>query len=137
MGSMLSMTGREVQAAEWSAEPSLAVKGEYNSNLLLFNGNNEEWGGWTSPALKFKGSTESLAVEGNVKSDFVHYYGSQDRSLTNLYFPLRTSYRWDRYTFRFEGGFTRDNTLRGELQQTGLVLAFTQRSLWTANPTWR
>lgn len=138
-GVMMLVSGSlrgEAGAAEWSAEPSLSVKGEYNSNLLLFNGNNEVWGDWTSPALKFKGSTESLVVEGNVRSEFVHYYGSQDRSLTNLYFPLRTSYRWDRYLFSIEGGFTRDNTLRSELQQTGLVLGFTQRSLWTARPVW-
>lgn len=126
----------EAGAAEWSAEPSLSVKGEYNSNLLLFNGNNEAWGHWVSPSLKFKGSTESLEVEGNVKSDFVHYYGNQARSLTNLYFPLRTSYHSDRNTFGFEGGFTRDNTLLGELKQTGLVLGFTQRNTWTASPSW-
>jgi hypothetical protein len=125
----------EAGAAEWSADPSLSVKGMYNSNLLLFNGNNEVWGHWVSPGLKFKGSTESLEVEGNVKSDFVKYYGGTDRSLTNLYFPLRTSYRQDRYTFGFEGGFTRDNTLQSELQQTGLVLGFTQRSLWNAMPS--
>ena len=130
-----SLTG-ETEAAEWSAAPSLSVKGEYNSNLLLFNGNNEVWGHWVSPAVKFKGATESLEVEGSVKSDFVQYYGSQDRNLTNLYFPLRTSYQSDRHTFGFEGGFTRDNTLMGELKQTGFVLGFTQRSMWTAMPSW-
>lgn len=125
----------EVSAAEWSADPSLSVKGVYNSNLLLINGNNEVWGYWVSPGIKFKGSTESLEVEGNAKSDFIQYYGDTDRSLTNLYFPLRASYRHDRYTFGFEGGFTRDNTLQSELQQTGLVLGFTQRSLWNAMPS--
>ena len=127
----------EADAAEWSAAPLLSVKGLYNSNLLLSRGNNEVWGQWVSPSLKFKGSTESFEVEGSVKSDFVQYYGSTDRSLTNLYFPLRTSYRSDRSTFGFEGGFTRDNTLQGELQQTGLVLAFTQRNLLTAAPSWK
>jgi hypothetical protein len=137
-GVMMLVSGSlrgEVGAAEWSADPSLGVKGVYNSNLLLFNGNNEVWGYWVSPGLKFKGSTESLEVEGSAKSDFVQYVGSTDRSLTNLYFPLRTSYRHDRYTFGFEGGFTRDNTLQSELQQTGLVLGFTQRSLWNAMPS--
>lgn len=128
--------GRDGHAAEWSVAPAVSVRGVYNSNLLLFNGNNEVWGYWVSPSMQFKGATESLDVEGNVKSDFVQYYGGQDRSYTNLYFPLRTSYRWDRYTFGFEGGFTRDNTLMGELQKTGVVLSFTQRNLWTANPTW-
>src|SRR5262245_11752050 len=127
----------EAGAAEWSAHPSLSVKGVYNSNLLLNNGNNEVWGQWVSPALKFMGSTESLDVEGSIKSDFVQYYGSTDRNLTNLYFPLRTSYRLDRNTFGFDGGYTRDNTLQSELLQTGLVLAFTQRNLLTAAPSWK
>ena len=36
----------------------------------------------------------------------------------------------------FTGGFTRDNTLMGELLTTGVVLRFTQRNQWTANPSW-
>jgi hypothetical protein len=128
--------GGDGYAAEWSVAPAVSVRGEYNSNLLLFDGDNEVWGHWVSPSMQFKGSTESLDVEGNVKADFVQYYGNQGRGLTNLYFPLRTSYRWDRHTFGFDGGFTRDNTLMGELRQTGIVLSFTQRNLWMANPTW-
>lgn len=122
-------------AAEWSAEPSLSLKGEYNSNLLLFNGNNQVWGTWVTPGVKFKGSTESLEVEGAARADFVRYSGENDRELTNLYFPLKASYRSDRLTFGFDGGFTRDNTLLAELRQTGLVLGFTQRNLWTAAPS--
>ncbi len=133
---MVSLGGAgTAEAAEWSMDPSLSVKAEYNSNLLLFDGDNEVWGHWLSPGVMFKGATESLDVDGSVKGDFVRYYGEQDRELTNLYFPLRTSYRRDRYTFGFEGGFTRDNTLMGELQQTGFVLSFTQRNLWTAMPS--
>ncbi len=127
----------EADAAEWSAAPTLGVKGMYNSNLLLNQGNNEVFGYWITPAVKFKGATDALDVESETKADFVHYYGDQDRAFTNLYFPLRTSYRSDRHTFGFEGGFTRDNTLQSELQQTGLVLRFTQRSMWTAMPSWR
>ena len=32
---MIAATGARGEAAEWSAEPSLAVRGVYNSNLLL------------------------------------------------------------------------------------------------------
>ena len=127
----------EANAAEWSVAPSLNMKGEYNSNLLLRNGNNEVWGHSFGSDVKFKGSTEVLQVEGGVGGKFVHYYGKQDREYTNLYFPLRTSYHSDRHTFGFEGGFTRDNTLQGELQETGLVLGFTQRNRWTATPSWK
>jgi hypothetical protein len=130
------MARSEAAAVEWSATPSLSLKGEYNSNLLLFKGNNEVGGHWVSPGVTFKGATESFEVDGTMKGDHVRYYGDRDRSLTNLFFPLRVAYRRDWHTFGFEGGFTRDNTLRGELQQTGLVLSFTQRNLWTASPSW-
>ena len=132
---LLGSLKEEAGAAEWSADPSIGVKGEYNSNLLLFNGNNEVYGYWVNPGVKFKGSTEALDVAGEVKAQVVHYYGDQEREYTNLYFPLKTSYRADRYTVGFEGGYTRDNTLQSELQQTGLVLGFTQRSLWSAMPS--
>lgn len=138
-GVMILMSGgmrEKADAAEWSAAPSLSVKGLYNSNLLLFNGHNQVWGDWVTPDLRFKGSTEALWVEGGLRAEFVHYYGDQERAFTNLYFPLKASYSSDRNTFGFDGGFTRDNTLQGELQRTGLVLAFTQRSLLTAAPSW-
>lgn len=129
--------GGESPAAEWSAAPSLSVKGVYTSNLLLSSGNNEVVGHWITPDLKFKGATETFEIEGETKADFVRYYGNNERELTNLYFPLRAAYRLDRHSLEFEGGFTRDNTLVGELQKTGLVLGFTQRSLWTAMPVWK
>ena len=138
-GAMILVSGNmkgEAGAAEWSVAPFLSVRGVYNSNLLLVNGHNEVWGRWVNPEVKFKGSTEALAVEGGVKGEFVQYYGQQERAFTNIYFPLKASYRSDRHTFGFDGGYTRDNTLMGELQRTGLVLAFTQRSLWTAAPSW-
>lgn len=124
-------------AAEWSAAPSLSAKGSYNSNLLLNRGNNEVFGYWITPAVRFKGATEALDVEAETRADFVHYFGDQDREYTNVYFPLRASYRLERHTLGFDGGFTRDNTLRGELETTGLVLGFTQRNMWTAVPSWR
>lgn len=133
---MLGVVRDQAAAAEWSAAPTLGVKGVYNSNLLINDGDNEVFGHWITPAVKFKGATEALAIEAETRADFVHYYGDVDREFTNLHFPLRTSYRTDRHTLGFQGGFHRDNTLLGELQQTGLVLGFTQRSMWTAVPTW-
>ncbi len=124
-------------AAEWSATPSLSTKGVYNSNLLLSTGKNEVWGYWITPAVKFKGATEVLEVEGETRADFVRYFGDQNREFTNVYFPLRASYRADRHALAFEGGLARDNTLMGELLSTGLVLGFTQRNMWTANPSWK
>jgi hypothetical protein len=125
-------------AAEWSAEPSLGVKGEYNSNLLLVAGPQKPvYGHWVSPGVKFAGSTENIEVSGKATADVVRYYGGRNQELLNLSFPLSVKYGLDRETFGFEGGFTRDNTLRGELLQTGVVLSFTQRNMWNLAPSWQ
>lgn len=124
-------------SAEWFLDPSLTIRGEVNSNLTLTNFNhNTTYGHWVSPGAKFGGSTESLEVSGRLAADFVRYYGGQETSLTNLYFPISTKYKTEKDIFAFDGGFTRDNTLMGELRQTGVVLNFTQRNQWTLNPSW-
>lgn len=123
--------------AEWSVEPSMSAKSEYSSNLLLaFGSQKSTYGYWLSPATRFSGATESLQVSGRLATDFVQYFGGKNTTLVNVYSPLSVQYRDDRSTWGFNGGFTRDNTLRGELLQTGLVLAFAQRNLWSAAPTW-
>lgn len=127
----------ELRAAEWSAEPSMSVKGEYHSNLLLaFGPQRSTYGYWLSPATKFTGATESLQVSSRLAADFIQYYGGRGTTIVNVYFPLSVRYRDQRSTWGFNGGLTRDNTLRSELLQTGVVLAFAQRNLWSAGPSW-
>jgi hypothetical protein len=125
------------EAAEWSLSPSIAVKGVYNSNLLLTpQPHSESYGYWIAPAVELTGKTERLEVGSRLASDFAAYFGGEERRLTNIYFPLTVRYRTERDAIDFTGGFVRDNTLLGELQATGIVLQFTQRNQWTANPTW-
>ena len=137
MGCLSCMTTRGGGAAEWSAVPTFTARGDYNSNLLLTQQPHEGvWGNWLSPGMTFNGSTENLEISGRTAADFVHYYGGEESSFTNFYFPLSTKYRGDRDRWNVDGGFTRDNTLMTELQKTGVVLAFTQRNQWTASPSW-
>ena len=137
MGSLLSIAGGEPQAAEWSAEPSMGVRGVYNSNLLLTTAQHEEtYGNWVSPGVKFAGSVENLEVSGRAAADFVQYHGGANQTFTNLFFPLSVKYKINRELLNFEGGYTRDNTLMGELLQTGVVLRFTQRNLFNLSPSW-
>jgi hypothetical protein len=125
------------EAAEWSLLPSIGVKGVYNDNLLLTPlPHDATYGYWVSPAADFAGKTERLEVSSRVAADFVSYYGGQESRFTNLFVPLTLRYKTETDLLGFTGGFTRDNTLMGELLDTGLVLRFTQRNQWTANPSW-
>jgi hypothetical protein len=125
------------EAAEWSLLPSIGVKGVYNDNLLLTTlPHDATYGYWVSPAAEFAGKTERLEVSGRVAADFVSYYGGQESRFANLFLPLTLRYKTETDLLGFTGGFTRDNTLMSELLTTGVVLRFTQRNQWNANPTW-
>ena len=125
------------EAAEWSLLPSIGVKGLYNDNLLLTSlPHDATYGYWVSPAAEFAGKTERLEVSGRVAADFVSYYGGEQSNFTNIHVPLSIRYKTEKDLLGFTGGFNRDNTLMSELLDTGLVLRFTQRNQWTANPSW-
>lgn len=125
------------EAAEWSLLPSIGVKGVYNSNLLLTPlPHDAAYGYWVSPVAEFAGKTERLEVSGRVAADFVSYYGGEQSKFTNIHLPLTVRYKTEKDLLGFTGGFVRDNTLMSELLTTGVVLRFTQRNQWTANPSW-
>lgn len=127
------------EAAEWSLAPSLSVKGVYNSNLLLTPlPHRESYGYWVSPATEFAGKTERLEVSSRMAADFVGYFGGPevDKTFENVFVPISARYKMEKDVLGFTGGFVRDNTLLGELQETGVALDFTQRNQWSANPTW-
>lgn len=124
-------------AAEWSVTPSMSSKAYYNDNLLLTPlPHDPTYGYWISPAAEFAGKTERFEVSGRAALDFVDYYGGEPTRYTNIFLPLTMKYRTERDEWGFTGGFTRDNTLMGELLTTGIVLRFTQRNLWNLNPSW-
>jgi len=130
-------TGRRCESAEWSMTPSFGVKGVYNDNLLLTHLPHEAtYGYWLSPAAEFAGKTERLSVSGKVAADFVSYYGGQASSFTNVFLPLSLRYGAETNVWEFNGGYIRDNTLMSELNLTGIVIRFTQRDQWNANPSW-
>jgi hypothetical protein len=127
----------ESEAAEWSVLPSIGVKGVYNDNLVLTPfPHKATYGYWVSPMAEFAGKTERLEVSGRVAADFVSYYGGEESTFTNIHLPLSVRYKTEKDLLGFTGGFNRDNTLMSELLTTGVVLRFTQRNQWTANPTW-
>lgn len=125
------------EAAEWSVLPSIGVRGVYNDNLILTPlPHSATYGYWISPAADFAGKTERLEVSSRLASDFVTYYGGEESQFTNIFFPLKVRYKTETDQLGFTGGVMRDNTLMGELLETGVVLRFTQRDQFTATPTW-
>jgi len=134
---LMFVMGDLSEAAEWSVQPSLGTRGIYNSNLTLTpRPHDSSYGYWITPAADFSGSTERLEVKSQIAADFIGYFGGRDTQFTNVFVPLSVRYKTEKDLIGFTGGFTRTNTLLNELQETGVVLDFTQRNQLTANPSW-
>jgi hypothetical protein len=109
----------------------------YNDNLFITSQPHDAtYGFWISPAAEFTAKTERLSVSSQTKVSFASYYGGDEFNFTNYFLPLAVSYQTEKDVLGFTGGYIRDNTLLGELVETGIVTRFTQRNQWTANPTW-
>lgn len=134
---MTGLVSALADGAEYSVDPSLGIRQEFNDNILLtVLPHREVYGVWVSPAVAFKVESEKLKVESNMQVDFVRYYGEQGLDITNYFVPVTGSYQTERHRFGLSGTVTRENTLVGELQQTGVVNRRTQRNLRTVNPSW-
>jgi hypothetical protein len=86
--------------------------------------------------VEFAGKTERLEVSGKAALDFVDYYGGEPNRFTNVFLPLTMKYRTERDEWGFTGGFTRDNTLMGELLTTGSFYDSPNETCGILNPTW-
>ena len=123
-------------AAEWSLLPSLGMKGYYNDNLLLTPLPHEAtYGYWISPRLNLPGGRNGWMSLEKQRSILSITTGDNPPIYKCIFAPQGELWT-EKDQFGFTGGFTRDNTLMGELLATGLVLQFTQRNLWDVNPSW-
>ena len=125
------------RAAEWSAEPSVALRADYNDNINLTSAPHPGvWGIKLSPDVKFSGETETLKVTGGLNVRINRYFGEDGLDTIDHTLSLRSDYKAERDLVGLKIDSIRDSTLVSELATTGAVQARRQRSLLTANPTW-
>lgn len=125
------------RAAEWSLEPSIDLRGEYDSNIHLTPGpHNGVWGATLSPDARFRGATEALDVSGDLRFNLNRYWGESGLDTNDYIFGLRSTYKGERDVVGFNADAVRDSTLVSELAETGVVLTRDQRTRLTANPSW-
>jgi uncharacterized protein (PEP-CTERM system associated) len=132
-----SLAASCAMAADYSFQPSVAVRTEYNDNIQLspdFRRN--VWGVIVSPDAKFSAATERLDVVGGVSLGVVRYFNEPSLDTVNHALTLRSGYRTERGRLALDLDSVKDPTLVSELEETGTVLAYRQRRLWSARPSW-
>lgn len=131
-------------AAEWSVEPQLSVRGEYNDNLLLTAlPHDPTYGAWISPELRGNFLREDFEIRGNSHWDFVEFIDNPGLDIIQHFYDASALYRTERSEWNVTGTYTRDSVLGTELKQTGVVGELGTvgkrriRKLLSAQPSWR
>ncbi len=139
IGGLVVLAGASpAMPAEWSAEPSLSVREEFNDNILFTSAPHRAvWGSTVSPGLKFSVLSESVEVRGGALMNFTRFVGEKGLDTTEQYFQVESLYRTDKQAWGLSGGVTRDTTLTSELLETGLATIRLPRNQRTVNPSWQ
>jgi len=118
--------------AEWKLDPSLSVRGEYNDNLNLQEPEKiSVWGTRVIPAVKFQYATEIVTIFLDSQVQFISFFddtNNNKESFTNFTIPLSVNYAGEKDELGFFATFIRDFTTQTELEETGVVVNFQQRT---------
>ena len=134
---LLPLAADPCRGAEWSFEPSVSLRSEYNDNIQLTpDPHPTVWGMMLSPDVKFSAATETLTVTGGLNLSFNRYLNQPQLNIDNYDLSLRSSYKAERDSLQLNLDAIRDSTLVSELATTGVVLAYAPRNLSTVTPSW-
>lgn len=123
--------------AEWSAEPSVTLREEYNDNFLLTTlPHNAVWGTILTPSLKLSRRSEVSETSVSARLNFNRYAGERDLDRNDQYYKLNSSYKSERNIWAGDFSYTRDSTLFSELDETGIVQTRAQRNRLSLAPSW-
>ncbi len=124
-------------SAEWRAEPSVALRQEYNDNInLTALPHDAVWGTILTPSLKLSRNTEVSQTYASLLVNINRYSGQTGLNRNDLYYTLGSNYKTERDIWAGDFSYTSDSTLTSELNQTGIVLTRAQHKLLSLKPSW-
>lgn len=113
-----------LQAAEWVAEPSVQLRGEYNDNVRLTTADHDKsWAAKIDPRLHLARRTELWELGANARLLATRYTGERNLDTADQFLDANLRRRFLRGSFDASAAYTRDTTLQNEFldQDTGLV----------------
>ena len=110
-GILPSLAADPSRGAEWSFEPSVGLRTEYNDNIQLTpDPHPTVWGMMLSPDVKFSGATETLKVTGGLNMSFNRYLDQPQYNIDNYDLSLHSSYKAERDVLGLDIDAIRDST---------------------------
>ncbi len=128
-----------VFAAEWSVEPSINFREEYNDNIrFLTTAHTGVWQSRLTPSLRLSSKTEVSEVSGSAQFSINQYSGDpQVENRNDQFYTLLTRLQSERNTWAMNASYKQDSTAESERANTGVVhQTRTQRSLLSLSPSW-
>ena len=111
------------RSADFSWEPAISIKGEYDDNISFDNTDKiDDYLATISPSLLFKYASERLKVNSSLALDILRYNDENDLDDEYQRYNLDGEYLLtEKLSLTGQGSFIKDTTLESELEETGLV----------------
>jgi hypothetical protein len=133
---ILLVLSQGAAATEWSLEPSMSVKGQYEDNPTFVAEHHPAAGVTFSPDLKFEARAERLDLQGSLLVNIIRYPTEQTLNRTDQYYTVSGLYTLERDSLGLDTLYTQDQTLTSELNQTGKPLVWARRDYLKLEPKW-
>ncbi len=127
------------RAAEWTAEPSVKLRREYNDNLQLSIYPHESVNGsLITPALDLAGAGPDWKIGFGGEATQRRYSGQEGLDRDDNSLKLNTLYKSERSTWQLDASRTRDSVITNEQADpdTGAVQSSKDRETDSLAPTW-
>ncbi|MEA3241700.1 MAG: outer membrane beta-barrel protein [Pseudomonadota bacterium] len=111
------------RSADFSWEPAISIKGEYDDNITFDNQDEtDDYLATISPSLTFKYASERLTINNRMGADILRYNDETDLDDEYLRCNLDGEYLLtEKFSLTGRGSYIKDTTLESELEETGLV----------------
>lgn len=123
LGFLLLQVPTAARSADFSWEPSLSFRGEYDDNISFDNTDKiDDYLATISPALSLRYASERLKLNSSLALDVLRYNDETDLDDEYQRYRLDGEYLLtEKLSLTGQGSFTKDTTLESELEETGLV----------------
>lgn len=126
-------------SAEWSAEPAVTARHEYNDNInLSVRPQNSVRGSFITPSLNLGVSTPVWQLNGGVSATQRRYSGQEGLDRDDKTSRLSTVYRTERNTWQLSASRSLDSLLSADVvtSDTGIVQGQRQTDTRSIAPSW-
>ena len=126
-------------ATEWTAKPSVSLRLQHDTNLLLTPGPHEGVTGLTvAPHLDLSAQQANWDVMGSAELRSHRYWGQSGLNGNDQIYNLSSLYRTQRSTWQLGGGYAKESITASSTfsPDVGLVSTQTQRITRTVSPSW-